>query len=169
VQGGYSVSVEEVRSSGGAEPSIRAIGAVRSTRGIVYRGFAVEAPKFCNENCDIAIRDIPIAQNRPSVEDACQEIPRSRGSENRGFQGKKLLHVGIAKRDIPTGELCGPQQEIVEDRWHSIGDRGKVSPESINIRIRDPAKSDIPIEVTGSRRDNSHVCRSFGISGIGSR
>jgi hypothetical protein len=46
----------------------------------------VEAPKDCNETCDIAIRDIPISSEPSISEDACQEIPRSRSSENRGFQ-----------------------------------------------------------------------------------
>jgi hypothetical protein len=30
----------------------------------------------------------------------------------------------------------------VEGRWHSIEDRGKESPKSIDIRIRDPTKSE---------------------------
>jgi hypothetical protein len=34
--------------------------------------------------------------------------------------GKKLPHIGIAIRDIPTGEPCGPQREIVEDRCYQI-------------------------------------------------
>jgi hypothetical protein len=46
----------------------------------------------------------------------------------------------------------------VEDRWHLIsGIGGKESSESIDIRIHDPMKSDISIEVTGSRKVNSHV------------
>jgi hypothetical protein len=52
----------------------------------------------------------------------------------------------------------------VEDRWHSIGDREKVSPESFDIRIRDPANSEIPIEVTGVEKSTPHVYRSFGTS-----
>jgi hypothetical protein len=45
----------------------------------------VEAPSCCNETCDIAIHDIP-TRSEPSIsEDTCQEIPRSRRSENRGF------------------------------------------------------------------------------------
>jgi hypothetical protein len=38
----------------------------------------------------------------------------------------------------------------VEDRWSNIGDREKASHESIDIRTRDPANSEIPIEVTRS-------------------
>jgi hypothetical protein len=80
------------------------------------------------------------------------------------------LHIGIAIRDIPTEGSCGPQQEIVEDRWHSIGDREKVSPESFGIRIRDPANSEIPIEVTGCGKVNSHVRigdSAHRVSGVG--
>jgi hypothetical protein len=45
---------------------------------------------------------------------------------------------------------------------YHIGDREKESPESIDIRIRDPANSEIPIEVTGGGKVNSHVC--IGVS-----
>jgi hypothetical protein len=58
----------------------------------------------------------------------------------------------------------------VEDRWHSIGDREKVSPESFGIRIRDPANSEIPIEVTGCGKVNSHVRigdSAHRVSGVG--
>jgi hypothetical protein len=57
----------------------------------------------------------------------------------------------------------------VEDRWHSIGDREKVSPESFGIRIRDPANSEIPIEVTGVER-STHTCigvSAHRVSGVG--
>jgi len=60
------------------------------------------------------------------------------------FGGKKFLQLGIAKRDIPTGECVGPQQESVEDRWHGIGDWEKEGPESIDIRICDPMNSEVP-------------------------
>jgi hypothetical protein len=45
---------------------------------------------------------------------------------------------------------------------YHIGDREKVSPESFGIRIRDPANSEIPIEVTGGGKVNPHVC--IGVS-----
>jgi hypothetical protein len=47
--------------------------------------------------------------------------------------------------------------KLVEDMWHSIGDRGKASPESFDVRIRDPASSETPIEVTGCGKVNSYV------------
>jgi hypothetical protein len=100
-------------------------------------------------------------------------VRRSRGVGVRSigvFEGKKLLQLGIAKRDIPTEGVVWATQELVEDRWHSIGDREKESPESIDIRIRDPANSEIPIEVTGSGKDNSHVCigvSAYRVSGVG--
>jgi hypothetical protein len=88
----------------------------------------------------------------------CQKIQRSRGSAYRGFEDVIHRQFGIAIRDISTGELCGPQPELVEDRWHRIGDRGKVRPETFGIRIRDPANSEILIEVTGVGKVNPHVC-----------
>jgi hypothetical protein len=94
----------------------------------------------------------------------------SRGSRYRGPEDRILRQFGIAIRDIPTGELCGPQQELVEDRWHHIGDREKASPESFDIRIRDPANSEIPIEVTGGGKVKPHVCigvSSRRVSGVG--
>jgi hypothetical protein len=45
---------------------------------------------------------------------------------------------------------------------YHIGDREKESPESIDIRIRYPANSEISIEVTGGGKVNSHVC--IGVS-----
>jgi hypothetical protein len=53
--------------------------------------------------------------------------------------------------------FVGPQQELVENRWHSIGDREKESSESIDIRIRDLVNSEILIEVTGCGKVNSHM------------
>jgi hypothetical protein len=40
---------------------------------------------------------------------------------------------------------------------YHIGDREKESPESIDITIRDPANSEIPIEATGGGKVNLHV------------
>jgi hypothetical protein len=44
----------------------------------------------------------------------------------------------------------------------SYQDREKGSPESIDIRIRDLANPEIPIEVTGGGKVNPHVC--IGVS-----
>jgi hypothetical protein len=41
---------------------------------------------------------------------------------------------------------------------YHIGDQEKASPESIDIRIRDPSNSEIPIEVTGGGKVNLRVC-----------
>jgi hypothetical protein len=41
---------------------------------------------------------------------------------------------------------------------YHIGDQKKTSPKSIDIRIRDPANFEIPIEVTGGEKVNSRVC-----------
>jgi hypothetical protein len=88
----------------------------------------------------------------------------------RGFEDEIHRKFGNAIRDIPTGDLCGPQQELVENMWHSIGDQEKASPESFDIRIRDPVKFDIPIEVTGGGKVNSRVCvgvSAHRVSGVG--
>jgi hypothetical protein len=58
----------------------------------------------------------------------------------------------------------------VEDRWHSVGDREKESPESFGIRIRDPVNSEIPIWATGCGKVNSHVRdedSAHQVSGVG--
>jgi hypothetical protein len=96
------------------------------------------------------IHDISTSLELSIIQDACQEIPRSRSSGIGVFEGEKLWYIGITKHDIPTEELCGPRQELVEDRCHPIGDREKESPKSIDIRIHDPANFKIPIEVTRS-------------------
>jgi hypothetical protein len=105
----------------------------------------VEAPGCCNENRDIAIHDILIRLG-PSISGTHFRRFRGFGFRSIGvFKDKKLLQLGIAKRDILMGELCGPQQGLVEDRWHSIGDREKARPETLSIRNRDPANSEIPM------------------------
>jgi hypothetical protein len=73
VQGGYSVSVEEVQSSGGAELSIpshrdRQIYTWHHISGVRK----IEVPNSCNEYCNIAIRDIPTRPGPFTVEDMCQ-------------------------------------------------------------------------------------------------
>jgi hypothetical protein len=86
VQGDYDEEHSEVRSSGGSravdlesqgplDPHVTSH--IGDSRG--------EVPSLCNKYCDIARSDIPIGSEPSIVWDACQEIPRSRGSENRGF------------------------------------------------------------------------------------
>jgi hypothetical protein len=59
----------------------------------------------------------------------------------------------------------------VEDRWHTVSEfEGKYSPETLDIRIRDPVKPEIPIEVTGSGKVNSHMyvgVSAYRASGVG--
>jgi hypothetical protein len=61
-----------------------------------------------------------------------------------GFENREILSLGIVIRDILTGEFHGTTRLRVEDRWHSIGDQEKESPESIDIRVHDPANSEVP-------------------------
>jgi hypothetical protein len=71
------------------------------------------------------------------------------------------LHVGIAIHDILTEGSCGPHLELVGDRWRNIGDQEKGSPESFDIRIRDPANPEMT-EATEGGRVYPHVC--IGVS-----
>jgi hypothetical protein len=109
------------------------------------RDSRVEAPNLCNKNCDIAIRDIPMSPEPSISGDVCQKI-----QGKSGFGISEVLRTGYSdslesrSAIFPTGELCGPQQELVEDRWHSIGDREKARPETFGIRIRDPANFEVP-------------------------
>jgi hypothetical protein len=41
------------------------------------------------------------------------------------------LQLEVAIRDILTGESCGPQREIVEDRWQIISHIGILGDEKI--------------------------------------
>jgi hypothetical protein len=53
---------------------------------------------------------------------------------------------------------------------HRIGIREKESPETFGFRICDLAKPEIPIEVTGREKVNSHVCirvSVYWVSGVG--
>jgi hypothetical protein len=64
----------------------------------------VEAPSCCNENCDIAIRDIPTSPEPSISGDACQEI-QGVGVRSIGvFKDKKLLHLesrsAISRREV---------------------------------------------------------------------
>jgi hypothetical protein len=91
VQGGYSVSVEEVRAQEGQSrrsesegPSdLHVISCIGDSR--------VEAPCCCNKNCDITIHDI-LTRSKPSIVwDTCPEIPGSWGLEHRRFQRQETL------------------------------------------------------------------------------
>jgi hypothetical protein len=59
------------------------------------------------------------------------------------LENREILLLGIAIHDIPTGELHGTTRLRVEDRWHSIGDREKESPKSIDIRARNPMNFEV--------------------------
>jgi hypothetical protein len=79
------VKSEEVPSSGGAEPSIRVIRTVRSTRDIVYRGFTSRSSKGLQR--ELRYRD-PRYPDEPRTIHCLGHVsgdPRSRGSEHRGF------------------------------------------------------------------------------------
>jgi hypothetical protein len=65
----------------------------------------VEATKDCIRNCDIAIRDIPTSLEPFFVEDACQEIQGSRGSENRGFREQRNLAAWNRDPRYPDGDV----------------------------------------------------------------
>jgi hypothetical protein len=69
----------------------------------------------------IAICDIP-TRSGPSIRET--RVRRFRGVRVWSigdFKGKKPSQFGIAIREIPTGELCGPQVELVEDRCQTSG------------------------------------------------
>jgi hypothetical protein len=98
-------------------------------------------------------------------------VRRSRGVGVRHigvFGGKKLLQVEIAIRDIPTEGSCGPHPELVGDRWWNIGDQEKGSPESFDIRIRDPANPKIPTGNDGRWKSLS-TCVPWSIDTSGVR
>jgi hypothetical protein len=85
----------------------------------------VKAPSCCNENCDITIRDIPMSPE-PSINlDACQKI---RGSRSLGIGDSEIsCSCSLESRNaISRRRSCvGPQQELVEDRWHTTSGIGK--------------------------------------------
>jgi hypothetical protein len=126
---------------------------------IAYRGFVGEASKLLQWNCDIAINDIPTSPE-PSINwDACQEIQRNRSSEHRRFRRQETLVVWNHETRYPDGiAVCGPQEVSGGQVAHSIGDQEKEGLESIDIRIRDPANPEIPIEGTGPLKGQPHVC-----------
>jgi hypothetical protein len=97
------------------------------------------------------IHDIP-TRSEPSIDK--MRVKRSRRVGVRSIRGsgdRILLQLEIAIRDILTGESCGATEGVSGSQVaYHIGDREKASPESIDIRIRDPVNPEIPIEVTRS-------------------
>jgi hypothetical protein len=65
----------------------------------------VEAPSCCNENCDIVIHDIPMSPESFIIEDTCQKIQGSRGSENRGFREQRNLAARNRETQYPDGRV----------------------------------------------------------------
>jgi hypothetical protein len=141
----------------------RVIGTVRSTRDIAYRGSQVEAPNCCNETCDIAIHDIP-TRSEPSISGT--RVRRSRGVGVRRIgvsEVQETLAAWNRETRYPDGRVVWATVRVSGGQVaYHIGDREKVSPESFGIRIRDPANSEIPTEVTGGGKVNPHVC--IGVS-----
>jgi hypothetical protein len=127
--------------------SIRVTRTVGSTRDIVYRGFVSRSSKLLQQ--ELRYRDPRYPDEPRTVHQFGTHVRRSkgsRGSEHRRFRGQETLAVWNRDPRYPDGRVVWATQELVEDRWHtSIGDREKESPESIDIRIRDPANSEIPI------------------------
>jgi hypothetical protein len=62
----------------------------------------------------------------PIIEDACQEIQGSRGSENQEFRGQGILAAWNRETRYPDGDVdIVGAQELVEDRWHPVSEFGK--------------------------------------------
>jgi hypothetical protein len=103
VQGGYSVSVEEVQSSGGAEPSIpshrdRQIYTWHRISGVRKLKFQICAMSIAISRSVIFRR----AQDRPSA-GTCVKRSLGFGVQHIGvFEHKEILSFGIAIRDFPT-------------------------------------------------------------------
>jgi hypothetical protein len=55
------------------------------------------------------------------------------------------------------------------DRWHTISEFRGVKSQTHCIRIRDIAKSEVPMSEVALKSQSSRVYRSFGKSGFGSR
>jgi hypothetical protein len=84
----------------------------------------------------IAIRDI-LARSEPSISET--RVKGFRGVRIRSirdFKGKKPLQFGIAIREISTGELCGPQLELVEERCQESGESQEIR-ESKFLRLKE--------------------------------
>jgi hypothetical protein len=66
---------------------------------------------------EIAIRDFPIGSGPSIVRDACQEIPKSRGSGNRGFRRQRNRVAGNRDRRYPDSDISmvGP----LESEWRT--------------------------------------------------
>jgi hypothetical protein len=65
----------------------------------------------------IAKRDFPIGSGPSIVRDACQEIPGSRGSGNRGFRRQRNLVAGNRDPRYPDSDVSvvGPP----ESEWRT--------------------------------------------------
>jgi hypothetical protein len=53
----------------------------------------------------------------------------------------------------------------VEDRWHELSEFRSKKCQNIDIRIRDPAKSEIPMS-KGSLKSQSHSCIGVSVSSV---
>jgi hypothetical protein len=96
----------------------------------------------------IAIRDIPTG-SEPSINgDVCQEIPRSRGSEDRSFRRQRTRATGNHETRYPDRRAVWATTGVSGGQVSPhIGDQEKGSPESIDIRIHDLANPEILTEV----------------------
>jgi hypothetical protein len=88
---------------------------------IVDRGFVSRSSKLLQQNCDIAMRYPDRSEPRW---DACQKI-KEVGVPSEISEDRILLQLGIAKRDIPTGEDVWGHRKLVEDRWHTVSEFGE--------------------------------------------
>jgi hypothetical protein len=79
------------------------------------------------------------------------------------FEGKKPSQFGIAIREIPTGELCGPQVELVEDRCQTSG---RVGNRHIGVP-EDKELETFQVPNPGGNRDRSFRGRVVEICTIG--
>jgi hypothetical protein len=153
VQGGYDENVRRFKAQEGQSQSlIRVTRTVRSTRDIVYRGFVSRSSKVVATR--IAISRSMISREPRTIHQwgRVSGDPRKSGFGESGVSRTRNLAAWNRDPRYPDGELCGATTGVVEDRWRNIGDRGKESPESIDIRIRDPVNPEILIEVTGVKR-----------------
>jgi hypothetical protein len=106
---------------------------------------------------EIAIRDFPIGSGPSIVRDACQEIPKSRGSGNRGFRRQRNRVAGNRDRRYPDSDISvvGP----LESEWRTgVLSSGK----SREIHGKIPTQSQPSICGTGG---NHRKPSAFGPSG----
>ena len=82
------------------------------------------------------IHDI-LARSEPSISETHVKGFQGVRIQSIGdFEGKKTLQLGIAIREIPTGELCGTQLKLVEDRCQGSGKSQEIG-ESKFLRSKD--------------------------------